>query len=202
MNCTVATENVARAFGFDSRDGDAVLGGTRPGADGLGMLPFFNGERTPDLPRARASFHGLDFSNFTRANAYRAAMEGATYALRGGFDSLRAAGLDFSSIRLTGGGSRSTAWRQMVADVFELPVEVPVEQEGAAFGAALQALWACTTSGTQPELSKLANEYVLLSAALGTQPDPAASAAYRSSYERFLHQLQIEIDRSGHPHSI
>ena len=125
MNCTVATENVARAFGFDSRDADAVMAGTRPGADGLGMLPFFNGERTPDLPRARASFHGMDFGNFTRGNAYRAAMEGATYALRNGFDAWRAAGLGFSSIRLTGGGSRSAAWRQMVADVFELPVEVP-----------------------------------------------------------------------------
>jgi xylulokinase len=202
MNCTVATENVARAFEFDSREGDAVLDGTRPGADGLGMLPFFNGERTPDLPRARASFHGLDFSNFTRANAYRAAMEGATYALCNGFDSLRAAGLDFSSIRLTGGGSRSAAWRQMVADVFALPVEVPAEQEGAAFGAALQALWACTTSGTQAELSALASEHVLFSAALSALPDPAASEAYRPAYERFLHQLQIEIDHSSQPHSI
>jgi len=199
MNCTVATENVARAFGFDSRDGDAVLQGTRPGADGLGMLPFFNGERTPDLPRARASFHGLDPENFTRANAYRAAMEGATYALRNGFDSLRAAGLRFSSIRLTGGGSRSGAWRQMVADVFGLPVEVPAEQEGAAFGAALQALWASTTSGTQAQLQALASEHVRLGAGMDARPDPAASAAYRPSYERFLQQLQIEIDRSPAP---
>jgi xylulokinase len=199
MNCTVATENVARAFGFDSRDGDAVLQGTRPGADGLGMLPFFNGERTPDLPRARASFHGLDPENFTRANAYRAAMEGATYALRNGFDSLRAAGLRFDSIRLTGGGSRSAAWRQMVADVFGLPVEVPAEQEGAAFGAALQALWASTTPGTQSQLQALAREHVRLGAGLDARPDPAASAAYRSSYERFLQQLQVEIDRSPVP---
>lgn len=199
MNCTVATENVARAFGFDSRDGDAVLAGTRPGADGLGMLPFFNGERTPDLPRARASFHGLGVDNFTRANAYRAAMEGATYALRNGFDLLRAAGLRFSSIRLTGGGSRSAAWRQMVADVFELPVEVPSEQEGAAFGAALQALWACTTSGTQAELQGLAAVHVRLGEDLGTRPDPAAAAAYRASYERFLSHLQLEMERSRNP---
>jgi xylulokinase len=202
MNCTVATENVARAFGFDSRDGDAVLAGTRPGADGLGMLPFFNGERTPDLPRARASFHGLGVDNFTRANAYRAAMEGATYALRNGFDLLRAAGLQFSSIRLTGGGSRSAAWRQMVADVFELAVDVPSEQEGAALGAALQALWACTTSGSQADLRALAATHVRLGAAMGTHPDPAASAAYRPPYENFLRQLQLEIDRSGNPPSL
>jgi xylulokinase len=201
MNCTVATENVARAFGFDSRDGDALLAATRPGASGLGMLPFFNGERTPDLPNARASFHGIDFANFTRANAYRAAMEGATYALRNGFDSLRAAGLDFSSIRLTGGGSRSPVWRQMVADVFGLPVEVPAEQEGAAFGAALQALWACTTGGSQAELHALAREHVKLDAALGARPDSSASAAYAAAYQRFLRQLQIELDRSSIPHS-
>jgi xylulokinase len=199
MNCTVATESVARAFGFDSRDGDAVLAGTRPGADGIGMLPFFNGERTPDLPRARASFHGLGVDNFTRANAYRAAMEGATYALRNGFELLRAAGLQFSSIRLTGGGSRSAAWRQMVADVFNLPVEVPSEQEGAAFGAALQALWACTTSGTQADLHDLAAAHVRLGVDLGARPDPAAVAAYRAPYERFLQHLQLEIERSSNP---
>jgi len=199
MNCTVATENVARAFGFDSRDGDVLLVGTRPGADGLGMLPFFNGERTPDLPRAKASFFGMDPGNLTRANAYRAAMEGATYALRNGFDALRAAGLVFTSIRLTGGGSRSAAWRQMVADVFELPVEVPSEQEGAAFGAALQALWATTTSGTQEELASLAREHVQLGAGLGARPDAAAGAAYRQAYERFLRQLRAEIDRSTQP---
>src|SRR5690606_24001701 len=112
-------------------------------ADGLGMLPFFNGERTPDLPLARASFYGMDIDNFTRAHAYRAAMEGATYALRHGFDALCRAGLAFNAIRLTGGGSQSSAWRQMVADVFGLPVEVPAQSEGAAFGAALQAMWAC-----------------------------------------------------------
>src|SRR5690606_31896285 len=107
MNCTVATGAVARAFGFSIQQGEALLAQTRPGADGLGMLPFFNGERTPDLPQARASFYGIDVDNFTSANAYRAAMEGATYALRHGFEALRATGLSFDSIRLTGGGSHS-----------------------------------------------------------------------------------------------
>jgi xylulokinase len=193
MNCTVATENVARAFGFESRDGDAVMADTQPGAQGLVMLPFFNGERTPDLPQARASFHGMDFGNFTRGNAYRAAMEGATFALRSGFDALRTTGLGFSSIRLTGGGSRSTAWRQMVADVFELPVDVPVELEGAALGAALQALWASTTAGTQSSLAELVREHVHMEPTLGAQPEVVTGAAYREAYGRFLHHMNIEI---------
>ncbi|HXC59029.1 MAG TPA: xylulokinase [Steroidobacteraceae bacterium] len=189
MNCTVATENVARAFGFSSRDGDAVMAGTRPGAGGLGMLPFFNGERTPDLPLARASFYGMDFSNFTRANAYRAAMEGATFALRSGFDALRAAGLSCDAIRLTGGGSHSAAWRQMVADVFDKPVEVPEQAEGAAFGAALQALWATQTAGKPADLADLTREHVKLTTDLGTAPNGEAASLYRSVYGQFLRHL-------------
>jgi len=192
MNCTVATEQVAGAFGFASRDGDAVMAGTSPGADGLTLLPFFNGERTPDLPRARASLRGIDYGNFTRGNVYRAAMEGATFALRNGFDMLCDAGLPFSSIRLTGGGSRSTAWRQMIADVFALPVEVPVEQEGAALGAALQALWACTSGATPADLVSLTREAVRIDESLGAQPDAAASASYRAAYKRFRDALGSE----------
>ncbi len=185
MNCTVATETVARTFGFDSRDGDAVMAGTQPGADGLCMLPFLNGERTPNLPQSRGSLLGLDNGNFTRGNVYRAAMEGATYTLRYGFDALRKAGLTFKSIRLTGGGSRSKQWRQMVADVFELPVEVPEAPEGAAFGAALQALWACGTSGSQSDLIAIAHEHVAMSAGHGAAPDAATSTSYSQCLRPF-----------------
>jgi xylulokinase len=190
MNCTVATDAVARAFGFTTRDGEVVLRSTRPGADGLGMLPFLNGERTPDLPQARGSVYGLQPDNFTWPNAYRAAMEGATYALRNGYDALRAANLSFDAIRLTGGGSHSTAWRQMVADVFELPVEVPAQQEGAAFGAALQALWACETRGSADELTSIVREHVLVVPALAAQPDGEAVLAYRVAYHQFQRHLQ------------
>jgi xylulokinase len=201
MNCTVATETVASAFGLDSRDSDAVLAGTRPGADGLCMLPFLNGERTPYLPYSRGSFQGLDILNFTPRNAYRAAMEGATFTLRYGFDALRTAGLAFNAILLTGGGSRSKQWRQMIADVFELPVEVPEATEGAAFGAALQALWACETSGSQPDLISIAREHVALSAGHGAFPDSATTALYREAYPRFLQHLVAEVDRARLPSS-
>lgn len=190
MNCTVATEAVAAAFGFSSRDGDAVMAGTQPGADGLTLLPFFNGERTPDLPHARASWHGLDLDNFNRGNAYRAAMEGATYALRYGYGLLQAAGMDFSAIRLTGGGGNSAAWRQMVADVFGLPVDVPEQTEGAAFGAALQALWAHDhAGGGNAAIADLAREHVRCASALSARPG-ADAAAYVAPYQRFLRHLE------------
>ena len=190
MNCTVATEAVAQAFGFNTRDGDAVMAATTPGANGLVMLPFFNGERTPDLPHARGGLFNLDLNNFTRANVYRAAMEGATYALRNGYDLLQAAGMTFDAIRLTGGGSHSAAWRQMVADVFALPVEVPVQAEGAALGAALQALWALEkTSNANADLAAIAREHVQLNTALAAHPDAQAVAAYRPAYRQFLRHL-------------
>ena len=193
MNTTVATENVARLFGFSTRDGDAVMAGTAPGADGLTMLPFFNGERTPDLPNARASLLGMDMSNLTRGNVYRAAMEGATYALRNGFDALRNAGLQFDSIRLTGGGSHSAAWRQMVADVFDLPVQVPEQAEGAAFGAALQALWAHErATGAAADIAAIAREHVRTDDTASARPQPGAVAAYRTAYQRFLRHLDAQ----------
>jgi xylulokinase len=191
MNCTVATDTVARAFGFDRHDGDAVMVGTTPGADGLVLLPFFHGERTPDLPHARASLHGMDSTNVTRGNLYRAAMEGASYTLRHGYDFLLGAGLRFDAIRLTGGGSHSPAWRQMIADVFELPVHVPGQAEGAAFGAALQALWALDhAGGGHADIAAIAEQHVRLAPELSTRPDTDAAAAYRSHYGRFLRRLE------------
>jgi xylulokinase len=154
------------------------------------MLPFLNGERTPDLPHARGVLFGLTPANLQPANAYRAAMEGATYALRHGFDALRGAGLRSSSIRLTGGGGRSAVWRQMVADVFELPVDVPSQAEGAAFGAALQALWAQRRrAGDEVTLADLTREHVSMDPARHAMPSPTA-AAYREHYERYLRHLQ------------
>ncbi|WP_454828039.1 xylulokinase [Pseudoxanthomonas wuyuanensis] len=191
MNCTVATENVARLFGFDSRDGDAAMAGTAPGAGGLVMLPFFNGERTPNLPFARGALFGMEPGNLTCGNTYRAAMEGATYSLRNGYDALRAAGLRFDAIRLTGGGGKSAAWRQMAADVFGLPVDVPEQAEGAAFGAALQALWAHgRADGSQQDIAAIAREHVRISPALAARPGPDAVAAYGEHYARFLQHLQ------------
>ncbi|WP_329741354.1 xylulokinase [Dyella sp. A6] len=190
MNCTVATGRVAHALGFDPREGEALIGQSEPGAGGLTMLPFFNGERTPNLPEARASLHGMDPDNFTRANLYRAAMEGATYALRYGLDALRAAGLQASAVRLTGGGAKSAAWRQMVADVFDLPVESPVETEGAALGAALQALWAWRRhQGDAVGIAEITGEHVVMDVACAAQPVHASVQSYEAPYRRYIAQL-------------
>ncbi|WP_312739332.1 xylulokinase [Stenotrophomonas sp.] len=188
MNCTIATGQVAALLGQSPAQCEDLLAQSTPGADGLVMLPFFNGERSPDLPLARGALHGLDLHNLTPANLYRAAMEGASYSLRLGHDALVEGGLHGQRLVLTGGGANSPAWRQLIADLFQLPVVVPVQAEGAAFGAALQALWLCEGQGRA--LADLVDEHLKFDAALAAQPDPARAAAYEAGYQRFVHHLQ------------
>jgi xylulokinase len=187
MNCTVATETAARIFGYQTRQSDAFIAQTRPGAEGLTMLPFFNGERTPNLPHARGALLGMDLNNARPENLHRAAMEAASYSLRNGFDAFSAAGLKFDAISLTGGGSQSPAWRQMIADVFNLPVAMPKQSEGAAFGAALQALWASELAqGSGRTLVQIVGEHVQVDSASQAQPVAANVQAYYKPYQRFL----------------
>lgn len=140
MNCTVTTELMRDLFGagltaFEARIKQAPLG-----AEGVITLPFFNGERTPNLPGARGCIVGLDGRNMKPENFLRSAVEGATFALKFGIDELAALGVGTAGIVLTGGGANSGEWRQIVADVCGTPVIVYEQQEGAAFGAALQAM--------------------------------------------------------------
>lgn len=190
MNCTVATEAVARQAGFDARDGDTHIAATTPGASGLTLLPFFNGERTPNLPYAKAALHGMDNANATVSHQYRAAMEGATYTLKYGYDAFVRAGMTFDSIVLTGGGANSPQWRQMVADVFRLPVRVPIHAEGAAFGAALQALWASRrAAGDVITPRDICIDHVAFDSSRDAHPDARNAEAYATAYQRFLYHL-------------
>lgn len=188
MNCTVATERSRQLLGKSIPECEQLLELSAPGAQGLISLPFYNGERTPNLPNARASLHGMTDGNMTAANLYRAAMEGATFTLRRGLDAFARAGQTFTAIRLTGGGAKSPHWRQMVADIFNLPVEVPAQQEGAAFGAAMQALWACVENTAS--LPQLVDTHLALDESLGCTPNPSRVAEYQTHYQNFLDLLE------------
>ena len=121
MNCTFATELMRTPLEIDVDAFDTTLANVPAGADGLVCLPFFNGERTPNLPGAKASLVGLDAGNCTKGHWLRATVEGATFGLKFGLDELAGLGLAAESIVLTGGGANSTVWRQIVADVTGLP---------------------------------------------------------------------------------
>jgi xylulokinase len=117
-----------------------------PGADGLTLLPYFEGERTPDLPQARASLHGASLSNFTRPNLARATYEGMLSSQMVMLDATRACGVPISRLFLIGGAARSAAARTILAQLVDVPLVVPKATEYVAIGAAMQATAALTGS--------------------------------------------------------
>lgn len=141
MNCTVATELTREQYGLSLQEAEHLIGKAPVGSQGVLTLPYFNGERTPNLPGGKAVIAGLDSLNYSQGNMLRSAMEGATFALRNGLEVFTRLGCELSEICVTGGGAGSAAWRQMVADVFDMPVKILATDEGAAMGAALQAMW-------------------------------------------------------------
>lgn len=142
----VATLNAARNFDV----GAGLLGCTygelsdlalqaRPGADGLTLLPFFEGERTPDLPHARASLHQASLTNLTRANFARAVIEGTLATQVAMLDALGACGIQAERLFLIGGAAQSAAVQTVLTQMVEMPVSIPELDEYVAKGAAMQA---------------------------------------------------------------
>ena len=141
MNVTTVTEQVGKLLGLDHAALDAAVRSTRPGAGGLVLLPYLAGERTPNVPDGSGTLLGLNAATFTGGHLARAAMEGATMGMNYGLRRLATLGVKAKEIRVTGGGAKSPVWRQLMADIFGVPVVAMVEDEGAALGGALQAAW-------------------------------------------------------------
>lgn len=142
----VATLNAARVLdaiaGVLGVDHDGLSGlalAADPGAGGLTLVPYFEGERTPNLPDATASVTGMTLRSTTRENLARAAVEGMLSGLGAGLDALRALGVPLQRALLIGGGAQSEAVRKIAPAVLGMPVEVPAPGEYVALGAARQA---------------------------------------------------------------
>ncbi|WP_042378293.1 xylulokinase [Streptacidiphilus melanogenes] len=112
-----------------------------PGADGLTLIPYLEGERTPNLPDAAGSLHGLRLANASPAHLARAYVEGMLCGLADGLDALTAAGVPIERVLLVGGGARSEAVRRIAPAILGRPVAVPPPGEYVADGAAVQAAW-------------------------------------------------------------
>jgi len=137
LNCTLAVDRVAALLG---RDRQAV----EPGGTAV-VLPYFDGERTPNLPLASGLFHGLR-QDTTPGQLLQAAYDGAAYSLLAALDQVLAAGGagagepgDAGELLLIGGGARGAAWQQTVRRLSGRPVRIPDAQELVALGAAAQA---------------------------------------------------------------
>jgi xylulokinase len=192
MNCTVSTELTRGLFDMDIKALEENVAKVPPGSNGVMTLPFFNGERTPNLPDAKGCLFGLDESNYSRANMLRSAMESSVYGLRSGLDTLRRLECDITTVRLTGGGAGSSSWRQMVADIFDLPVSVQRNDEGAALGAALQACWAFeNANGRRLEISELVDSQLQEDPARGCEPDAGSAGIYTQKYLEYRRHVDL-----------
>jgi xylulokinase len=122
-----------------------------PGAGGLVLLPYLDGERTPNLPDATGSLGGLTRTNLSAENLARAAVEGMLCGLAEGVDALRAQGVSVRRTLLIGGAASSPAVRAVAPSVLGAPAEVPAAGEYVALGAARQAAWMLAGSASPPD---------------------------------------------------
>lgn len=193
MNATVASELARAALEIPLEQLDRIAGDAPAGCDGLLCLPFFTGERSPDLPDGTGCYVGLTPRTFTRAHLLRAAIEGATFALVRLLERLEALGCAVHELRLTGGGSRSRLWPAVVAAAAGRPVLLGVHPDAAALGAAAQAAW-CWRRREEPALTAAAvvEPWLARTELQVLQPDAQEMAVYRqrrTAFERLLAAL-------------
>ncbi len=192
MNVTVATEMIRDCFAWDVRKLDATIAQARAGSQGVLLLPYLEGERTPNVPAGTGVLLGLNQRTCTPANLARSAMEGVTLGMNYGLRRLGELGVKPTQIRATGGGAKSKVWRQIMADIFNAEVVTLKVSEGAAFGAALQALWCWKNQQGEPvSITEITDQFVQLNTAETAQPKPENVAVYQE-----LQGLQDEMSAS------
>ncbi len=190
MNLTGVTEEVKALTGLGHDALTAAAAAVPAGSSGLTWLPFLLGERVPNLPEATGSLLGLRPGLLRPGLLYRAALEGTALNLGAGLDRLRGLGLLVDEVRLTGGAAQNVLWRQILADVFAVPVRVLLEPESAALGAALQAMWAVARAAGEPDrtIDAIASPFVRLGDLV--RPQPRLAPLHQALRLRFAEQLE------------
>lgn len=154
LSCTLNAARVltssAELLGIDLAGWESLAASAPLDVDGLILLPYLDGERTPDLPDARGSLHGMTRATMTPAHLARAALLGMLCGLADAVDVVRDAGVPVDSVVLIGGAAASPAVRAAAADVFDVPVQVPEQAQYVALGAARQAAWVLDGSADPP----------------------------------------------------
>ena len=185
MNVTNTTEFFKSMHGLSNQELETLASRAPAGADGLIFLPFLDGERVPVLPHSSGVLFGLNKRTFNAAHFARAIMEGTILNLGYGFSRMRSLGLKPAEIRATGGGAKSRLWLQIVADMFKTPVVTLAEQEAAAYGAALQSIWAYEKEkGQGAGIADIVAERVK-TAKTTVEPQKKNFSVYDSLQERF-----------------
>jgi xylulokinase len=187
MNVTLATEAIRNLFGWPVAQLDSAIKSAPAGAEGLLFLPYLQGERTPNLPGGSGVFHGLTTRTMEPALMARAVMEGVTLGLAYGLERMKELGIVPAEIRLTGGGSKSAVWREICADVFNCPVVTLAQSEGAAIGAAIQALAAVQT---QKSIADWSAQFIQINPEEKTAPDAKNVPIYAAARQKFVSLTQ------------
>ena len=142
LACTLNASRILDAVGAMSGLGyeeldEAAL--SVPDAGGLRLIPYFEGERTPNLPDATARLEGMTLKNSTRAHLARAGVEGLLAHMRFALECVRELGVPIEKVLVVGGGARSRAVQSLAPELLGVPVEFPEAAEYVALGAARQA---------------------------------------------------------------
>ncbi len=169
-----------------------MINKSRAGNNGRLLIPWFEGERTPDVPQGSPVYFGFKLQDFTPETLGRAVLEGHIQNLFYGFQRMP---VETREIRLTGGISQSLAWRQCIADIFNAET-VPVEGEGAAMGAALHAAWVWLNENNQPSsIEEVVSDFVILNEEKRCRPIAGNVQTYKDQKKLFSALVQKFLDK-------
>ncbi len=191
LNGARVLDAAARILGVDHAGLADLALSAPPGADGLVLVPYLEGERTPNRPHATGSFHGLTLATSTPAHVARACVEGMLHGLADGLAAMVELGTRVGRIALIGGGARSEAVRHGATSVFGTSVTVPAPGEYVADGAARQAAWVLSGAATPPDWERPGS--------LTYDPSEADTAATAAMRDRYASARDLVLDRLAHP---
>jgi xylulokinase len=183
LNAARVLDATARLLGVDHEELSRLALSAPAGAGGLVLVPYLEGERTPDRPTSTGAVHGLTLATSTPAHLARAAVEGLLCGLADGLDAVRATGAEVRRVLLVGGGARSEAVRRIAPAVLGVPVLVPPPGEYVADGAARQAAWVLSGAAAAPEWPRPGTE--------GHEADPTPVVR-----ERYAEVRDLTADRT------
>jgi len=185
MNVTVATDLARKVFSLSYEGLEEAVEGVPAGSGGLLFLPYLTGERTPNIPGGSGVLYGLMPGNYEPRHIARATVEGVTLGLNYGLNRLRELCISPTEVRLTGGGARNRAWRKVAADIFDAEAVTLAEEEGAAYGAAIQAIWCRRRAeGDNMSIREITDELVRLDEGSRVKPDRVNADKYKEIQSR------------------